>query len=171
MNTFLIAHKTANALSTLCFLLLLFVGLDIVLPRVVTLETVQGKWQEVYRVKSKYSGYKDIKDKEREFLVTENYNIAVDYSQHFPCSRGDVVEISTTPLFGFIREVHLLKDGEKKLFERDSSLLGNFIFLPYALLFTSVLGLINYKNPQQAINFGSGSLVLLLIILWMMKNF
>ncbi|AHM61279.1 hypothetical protein D770_15125 [Flammeovirgaceae bacterium 311] len=171
MNTYHIAHKIANAISVICFLLLFVTGLDLVLPRVTVQETIQGKWQEVYSVKGKHSVRKEIKNDDREFLVTENHEFTVDYIQNFSCKPGDLVQISTTPLFGFVREVHKAKHGEMKLFKRRSSLLGNYIFLPYALLFTSVIGLINYKDSQQAINFGSGSLVLLVLILWMMKVF
>lgn len=171
MTTYQIAHKIANAISILCFLLLLATGLDLVLPRVKVQETIQGKWQEVHSVKGKYSVRKEVKNNDREFLVTDNHEFTVDYIQNFHCKPGELVEISTTPLFGFVREVYISKQGEMKPFKRKSSLLGNYIFLPYALLFTSVIGLINYKDSHQAINFGSGSLVLLVLILWMMRVF
>lgn len=169
MKVVLIAHKTANALSAFCFSILLFIGLDLMLPRNIHQETVQGEWREVHVVGGKYTAPKKIKSDERSFVVTDRFEFAIDWDQKFSFSRGDVLEVSTTPIFGIVRQVYLLNNEGRKEFKRSGSLLGNLIFLPLCLLFTSMLGLINYKNPQQAINFGSGTLVLLVLILWMIK--
>ncbi|WP_017734042.1 hypothetical protein [Nafulsella turpanensis] len=165
-----ITYKAAVVINFITFLFTSAIGLDYLLPSIISMEVITGEERRVdYVQPSRFNPTGEVPSEDTDYLITENFRFQVGRFQSFAMLTGDTVKVYQGRLSRLVMEARLVKNGIERRIERDSTMFGNLAFIPIVTFLTSLVGVLFYKKTKLSIEVGAMSLLLVMIIIFLLK--
>lgn len=165
-----IVYKAAVVINFITFLFTSAIGLDYLLPKVVSEEVITGQERRVdYVQPSRFNPTGEVPSEDTDYLLTDNFRFQVGRFQNFSLHTGDTVKVYQGRLSSMVLSAGLVRHGTERRIERDSTLFGNLIFIPIVTFLTSLVGVVFYRKTKLTIEVGTMSLLLVLVMLFLLK--
>ena len=163
-------YKTFKVVNFATFAFFLAIGLDFILPKVISEEVIVGSERRVdYRLGSRYKAGGVMASDDTNYLKTENFRFQIDRAPKFNIQEHDTVKIYQGLLSRMILGACLTNQAFEKPIERSSTVWGNLSFVPIVAFLTSLSGVLFHRKNVLTVETGAMSLLLVAIFIYLVK--